>query len=392
MAKKKTKFKQLAEHILAGGFVTQPSMVDLDMFRTKIKPKMEDKVSDVKLKSLIENEEESHTVDAGKFNEALKTFPKLGNAIYGEHDLKSVAETLSYLAKTSRQHALSETEDWFDKITVNRNMKELGSLSGQFNKISTEAKSLQERMSALYEDMGHIINRYYDLDEDQDEEDELDPVGQEDDDIDNDGDSDDSDDYLRKRRQAISKAVKKEAVTSAVFKNPVTGDYMKIISGLAALDSRVVKAAQRAKAKEDRKKKESIKEGFGDRTGTWVDRQWGDPLPTLADYAKYVLKKEEKVEEAQSSAQKAAFQKMLDKKKGKDDDDKVDEAAADPKLKGMRSKLSKLRLKIAQMEDEPGGSARAEGLRKQRDSLRDQIAKLSGSAPKQGKWSKKLGK
>ncbi len=49
-------------------------------------------------------------------------------------------------------------------------------------------------MSALYEDMGHIINRYYDLDEADEEE--LDTVGQEDDDIDNDGDSDDSDEYL----------------------------------------------------------------------------------------------------------------------------------------------------------------------------------------------------
>ena len=36
----------------------------------------------------------------------------------------------------------------------------------------------------------------------------LDPVGKEDDDIDNDGDSDDSDAYLKKRRDAISKAVK----------------------------------------------------------------------------------------------------------------------------------------------------------------------------------------
>ena len=235
MAKKKTKFKQLAEHIIAGGFVSQPAMVDLDMFRTKIKPKREDKVSDVKLKSLIENEEESTPVDAGKFNQALRTFPKLGNAIYGEHDLKSVAETLSYLAKTSRQHALSETEDWFDKITVNRNMKELNTLSGQFSKISTEAKSLQERMSALYVDMGHIINRYYDLNEE--EEEELDPVGQEDDDIDNDGDSDDSDEYLRNRRKAISKAVNKES------------------------------------------------------TDPWKDRQWGDPLPTLASYAKSVVEK-----------------------------------------------------------------------------------------------------
>jgi len=308
MAKKKTTFKQLAEHIIAGGFVSQPAMMDMDIFRTKIKPKSEDKTPNIKLKSLVEEEETHDPVNAGKFNHALKAFPKLGEAIYGKHDLKSVAETLSYLAKTSRQHALSETEEWFDKITVNRNMKELGALSGQFNKISTEAKSLQERMSALYEDMGHIINRYYDLDE---EEEELDPVGQEDDDIDNDGDSDDSDEYLRNRRKAISKSVKKES------------------------------------------------------TDPWKDRNWGDPLPTLADYVKSTLKKEEK---------------------------EVDEAANDPKLKSMRSKLSKLRLRIAQMENEPGGSNRAESLRKQRDSLKAQIAKLSGAAPKQGKWSKKLGK
>jgi len=38
----------------------------------------------------------------------------------------------------------------------------------------------------------------------------LDPVGKEDDDIDNDGDVDSSDEYLKKRRKAVSKAVKNE--------------------------------------------------------------------------------------------------------------------------------------------------------------------------------------
>ncbi|MEK9767555.1 MAG: hypothetical protein VW683_01430 [Betaproteobacteria bacterium] len=38
----------------------------------------------------------------------------------------------------------------------------------------------------------------------------LDPVGKEDDDVDNDGDSDSSDDYLKKRRAAVSKAMKEE--------------------------------------------------------------------------------------------------------------------------------------------------------------------------------------
>jgi len=52
--------------------------------------------------------------------------------------------------------------------------------------------------------MGNILNRYYDIDEG------MDPVGKEDDDIDNDGDSDDSDEYLKKRRAAISKAIDKQ--------------------------------------------------------------------------------------------------------------------------------------------------------------------------------------
>lgn len=41
-------------------------------------------------------------------------------------------------------------------------------------------------------------------------EDKLDPVGKEDDDVDNDGDVDDSDEYLKKRRDAIDKAIDDE--------------------------------------------------------------------------------------------------------------------------------------------------------------------------------------
>ena len=63
-------------------------------------------------------------------------------------------------------------------------------------------KKLSERLVALYEDMGGILNRYYDIQE------ELDPVGSEDDDIDNDGDSDETDDYLANRRDTVTKAVR----------------------------------------------------------------------------------------------------------------------------------------------------------------------------------------
>ena len=38
-----------------------------------------------------------------------------------------------------KTHTAQETEDWFDKVTVTRNMKELTNHSKQFSKIAEEA-------------------------------------------------------------------------------------------------------------------------------------------------------------------------------------------------------------------------------------------------------------
>ena len=158
------------------------------------------------MSELIEGEwfgEDKKRVDAGAFVEEVKNFSRMGEMIYREGSLRDVAKGLSELADKARIATLQETDDWFDKVTINKNMKSLGNTSGEFTKIAKEANALQQRMESLYEDMGHILGRYYDLDE------ALDAVGDEDDDIDNDGDSDASDDYLKKRRKAISKAMKK---------------------------------------------------------------------------------------------------------------------------------------------------------------------------------------
>ena len=149
------------------------------------------------------DEGEEVNVSASELTEKLSTFGNYRKTIFGENDLREVAKKLSELANYAKEYALNETDEAFDKITINRNMKELTSFSKQFGKIASEAQQLKERMGVLYEDMGNILNRYYDLGE------ALDPVGKEDDDVDNDGDTDDSDSYLKKRRQAISKAVKK---------------------------------------------------------------------------------------------------------------------------------------------------------------------------------------
>ena len=104
-------------------------------------------------------------VDIKGLTTEISSYNKLGEAIFGDSNITKIAEKLSWIAGQAKSHTLSETEDWFDRITVNRNMKELTGLSGQFVKIATEAKSLQERMGALYEDMGNILGRYYEIGE-----------------------------------------------------------------------------------------------------------------------------------------------------------------------------------------------------------------------------------
>ena len=95
----------------------------------------------------------------------ISSYNKIGEAIFGKSNITQIAEKLSWIANQARSHTLQETEDWFDRITVNRNMKELTGLSGQFGRIANDAKSLQERMGALYEDMGNILGRYYEISE-----------------------------------------------------------------------------------------------------------------------------------------------------------------------------------------------------------------------------------
>jgi hypothetical protein len=42
-------------------------------------------------------------------------------------------------------------------------MSELQKLENNFDRVSKEARALDERLHALYEDMGHILGRYYEI-------------------------------------------------------------------------------------------------------------------------------------------------------------------------------------------------------------------------------------
>ena len=169
-----------------------------------------------KLKNLLgEAFEDTPKVDKHKVIEGVRNFGIVGKNLYNSNNIMEVAKQLSNIAESAHNPILSEQDDWFDKISVNKNMKSLKGNVVEFQKTAKEANALNQRLTALYEDIGHVLNRYYDIDEaleemDKPDEEELDGdfEDREDKDIDNDGDSDDSDEYLHKKRQAISKAMK----------------------------------------------------------------------------------------------------------------------------------------------------------------------------------------
>tara|TARA_X000001036_G_scaffold389607_1_gene386673 strand:+ start:257 stop:925 length:669 start_codon:yes stop_codon:yes gene_type:complete len=115
--------------------------------------------------SKLMNKKQQNLMTKEELSSAVNNYGVYGNSIYGKHNIAEIAKTFVKIAEASQKHVVDETADWFDKVTVQRNMKDLKSHAGQFNKIATEAKALQDRMSALYEDMGNILNRYFEIKE-----------------------------------------------------------------------------------------------------------------------------------------------------------------------------------------------------------------------------------
>ena len=153
-----------------------------------------------KLKDLLgEVFEETPKVDKHKVVEGVRNYGIVGKSLYNNSNIMEVAKQLSQIAESAHHHILGEESDWFDKISVNKNMKFLKGSVVEFTKTAKEAHQLNQRLTGLYEDIGHVLNRYYDISED---------AG----DMDNDGkDEPDDKEYMDNKDKAIKKAMKKES-------------------------------------------------------------------------------------------------------------------------------------------------------------------------------------
>ena len=95
--------------------------------------------------------------------EEIKNYQSLGEIIYRSEGLKEAATRISKIVEEAENIVLQETEEWFDEVTIKRNMKELNSKNAEFSKTVSEITKLQQRLESLYEEMGNGLSRYYEI-------------------------------------------------------------------------------------------------------------------------------------------------------------------------------------------------------------------------------------
>jgi len=153
-----------------------------------------------KLKKLLEDIfQEEPQINKYEVVEGVRNYGIVGKQLYNNSNIMEIAKQVSHIAEQAHSHVLSETDDWFDQVSVNKNMQSLKKRVSEFQKTAQESHQLNQRLTGLYEDMGHILNRYYEISEaDQG-------------DMDGDGlNEPDSDEYLDNKDKAIKNAVKNE--------------------------------------------------------------------------------------------------------------------------------------------------------------------------------------
>ena len=150
-----------------------------------------------KLKTLLEDIfNDKPQVNKYEVVEGVRSYSVVGKQLYNNSNIMEIAKQLSHIAEQAHTHVMSETSDWFDKVSVSKNMKSLKGSVVEFKKTAMEANQLNQRLTGLYEDIGHVLNRYYDISEGD--------AG----DMDNDGINEpDDEEYLDNKDKAIQKAM-----------------------------------------------------------------------------------------------------------------------------------------------------------------------------------------
>lgn len=93
----------------------------------------------------------------------VNQYNECGKQLYG-NDIRKIAEALLKVSELAEKYALEEAnEDMLQTKTINEDMKAIRKDAAEIAKIAKEAWAANERMKALYENIGGKLSRYYEI-------------------------------------------------------------------------------------------------------------------------------------------------------------------------------------------------------------------------------------
>lgn len=113
-------------------------------------------------------EEQLPELDMTQFENIVSRYNEYGRVLQREHRLSELAQQLASIAEYAEHALTNEAEDWYDAHTVKRNVKEMKKYAQDFAKVAQEADMQQSRLQAYYEDMGRILERYFNISKTED--------------------------------------------------------------------------------------------------------------------------------------------------------------------------------------------------------------------------------
>jgi len=117
----------------------------------------------MKLKSLLNENiqlttEEKAAITSGvsNFNQYSELFESLNTAYESITEMQKIAKAASHLA-------VQEGEDWFAQTQIKRDMKEVTRSVEALDKLKEQLKAVTFEAQATYENIGHGLNRYFEI-------------------------------------------------------------------------------------------------------------------------------------------------------------------------------------------------------------------------------------
>lgn len=133
---------------------------------TKLRVLLQEKYLKEKADNSVEDVIEYTPEEKKQFVDALSSLSTYGEAVYTDRDLKGVVsalKTISEMAMNMLKKTGDSNDEWFDNITISRNIKTLKEDIKIFERTAKEVTELQHRLTNSYEEIAQILSKYFDV-------------------------------------------------------------------------------------------------------------------------------------------------------------------------------------------------------------------------------------